>query len=396
VGNWLSQVITVSGFSMRTIPQRRGSSAAAVFGIAGVVLVLVGVLSIGQGFVAAMNASAEQDAAIVMRTGADTEMTSSIGRDQARIIADAPGVARAEGAALASAELFVIINLPKRETGTDANVPMRGVESSAFTVRSQFEIIEGSSFTPGRNELIVGVGAAREFAGLDVGNRIQIGADEWLVTGIFTCGGSVDESEIWCDAGLLQTAYRRGSSFQSVKVRLESEAAYGDFKDALTTDPRLNVKVMRQADYYAEQSEMIYNLITFLGTLIAGMMAVGAIFGAINTMYSAVSTRTREIATLRALGFSGGPVVISVLFESLLLALFGGTIGATAAYLAFDGFRTTTLNWSSFSQVAFAFDVTPALLIVGIVCASIIGLFGGLFPAVRAARIPIAAALREP
>jgi len=396
VGNWLSQVITVSGFSMRTIPQRRGSSAAAVFGIAGVVLVLVGVLSIGQGFVAAMNASAEQDAAIVMRTGADTEMTSSIGRDQARIIADAPGVARAEGAALASAELFVIINLPKRETGTDANVPMRGVESSAFTVRSQFEIIEGSNFTPGRNELIVGVGAAREFAGLDVGNRIQIGADEWLVTGIFTCGGSVDESEIWCDAGLLQTAYRRGSSFQSVKVRLESEAAYGDFKDALTTDPRLNVKVMRQADYYAEQSEMIYNLITFLGTLIAGMMAVGAIFGAINTMYSAVSTRTREIATLRALGFSGGPVVISVLFESLLLALFGGTIGATAAYLAFDGFRTTTLNWSSFSQVAFAFDVTPALLIVGIVCASIIGLFGGLFPAVRAARIPIAAALREP
>ena len=247
----------------------------------------------------------------------------------------------------------------------------------------------------GRNEVVVGRAAAGEFAGLDLGADLEVGTNTWRVVGIFTENGGISESEIWTDAGVLQPAYRRGDSFQSVYAKLESPEAFTTFKDALDADPRLNVKVLRQSDYYAEQSTMIYNLITGLGSLIAALMGVGAVIGALNTMYTAVSARTREIATFRALGFRAGPIVLSVLFESLLLALAGGLIGATLAYFAFDGFRAATMNWSSFSQVAFAFDVTPALLIQGIVYASLIGVIGGFFPAIRAARLPVATALRE-
>ena len=393
--NWFTQIFAVSKFSLQTLPERKGAALSAVFGIARVVAVLVGVLSIAQGIRLMVQNSGEPENAIVLRSGSDTEMMSGLGGDDTRIIAEAPGVLRDSTGALASPELFVIINLPMRTTGTDANVPMRGVHMQASKVRSGFRIIEGRMFEWGLNEVVVGSGAREQFSGLEPGMSIEVGQERWPVVGIFEADGGVAESEIWVDASVLQSAYRRGNSYQSVYVKLATSESFDEFKDALTGDPRLNVKPMLEADYYASQSEMIYNLITGLGTLIAVIMGLGAVFGALNTMYTAVSARTREIATLRALGFRAGPVVISVVSESLLLALIGGLVGAGLAWLAFDGFRTATLNWSSFSAITFAFDVNLRLLAQGIVFAMAIGLIGGLFPAIRAARQPVAHALRE-
>ncbi len=393
--NWLSQILAVTGFSIRTIPQRRGASAAAVFGIAGVVAVLVGVLSIAQGFRRAMTTSGSPNTVIVMRSGSDNEMMSGLLRDDVRVVANAPGILRTADGPAASSELFVVINLPKRSTGTDANVPLRGVEIAAFSVRPEIRILEGRRFEPGRNEMVVGRSAAREFAGLDLGSTLRVGTAEWKVVGVFADGGGIAESEIWTDARVLQSAYRRGETFQSVYVRLEDESAFPTFKDALTSDPRVQVEVVRQTDYYFRQSEAMYKLITGFGSVISLLMGAGALFGALNTMYNAVAVRTREIATLRALGFQSGPIMVSILSESLLLALAGGILGGVGAYLAFNGFEATTLNFQSFSQVAFAFAVTPTLLIEGIIYAALIGLVGGFFPALRAARLPIASALRE-
>ena len=393
--NWLSQIASVTRFGLLGIPQRRGSVSAAVFGIAGVVTVLVGVLSMGAGFQSTLSASGSPDTVIILRSGADAEMSSGLDRDSTRVIADAPGLARNAEGAICSAELFVILNLPKRSTGTDANVPLRGVERQARYVRDHFQIVQGRAFAPGKNEIMVGAGALQQFAGIEVGQTLRVGRADWQVVGVFTAGGGAAESEVWADATVLQQAYERGDSFQSVYARLVSPSAFDKFKDTLTTDPRLNVKVSRQTDYYADQSTMITRLITTLGYLIAGLMAVGAVFGALNTMYSSVATRNREIATLRALGFGRVAVIASVLLESLALALAGGILGAALAYLTFNGHRTSTMNWQSFSQVTFAFQVTPALLINGIVWATLIGMVGGFFPALRAARLPIATALRE-
>jgi len=393
--NWLSQIGSVTTFGLVSLPQNRGPVLATVVGTAGVVMVLVGVLSIAAGFRQAMNVSGSPDSAIVLRSGADSEMVSGFGREQTRVIADAPGVARTPQGPLASAELFVIINLPKRSTGTDANVPLRGVEKSALQVRDKVRIIDGRMFEWGKSEVIVGRGAAMEFSGLNVGSKIMVGRFEWPVVGIFSADGGIAESEIWTDATVLQGAYNRGDSFQSVYARLSSAAAFDQFKDALTTDPRINVKVLRQSEYYAEQSQSVIRLVKWVGIPVAVLMALGAIFGALNTMYGAVASRTREIATLRALGFGGGAVVVSLMLESLLLALVGGALGGGLAYLVFNNFHTSTMNFQSFSQVTFAFRVTPGLLVSGAIWASVIGLIGGLFPAIRAARMPIAAALRE-
>jgi putative ABC transport system permease protein len=393
--NWFRQIFLVTGFSIRSIPGRKGSAAAAMFGIAGVVAVMVSVLSIAQGILQTMNNSSSVENAVVLRSGASTEMMSGLSGDEADIIAEAPGIVNDGEGPVASAELFVIINLPKRATGTDANVPMRGVHRQALDVRPGFAITDGRMFRWGLNEVIVGAGAHREFSGMDVGSEIEVGQERWTVVGVFEADGGMAESEIWVDAAVLQPAYRRGNSYQSVYTRLETRDSFQAFKDALTADPRLNVKVMREQDYYFEQSSTVYNLITGLGTLIAVIMGFGALFGALNTMYTAVSARTREIATLRALGFKSGPVLISVMAESMLLAILGGAIGAALAWLAFDGFQASTLNWSTFSAMTFSFDVNLPLLIQGIVFATLIGLFGGLFPAIRAVRQPVAMALRE-
>jgi len=294
-----------------------------------------------------------------------------------------------------SPELFVIVNLPKRSTGTDANVPMRGVEPTAFDVRDEVKIVEGRNFDPGRNEVIVGRAAQFAFAGLDIGSELAFGQNRWKVVGIFEAAGSISESEIWCDAAVLAPAYRRGSSYQNAVVRLASPGSFNAFKDALTTDPRVSLKIVRETDYYAEQSQMLVKIVNFLAGIVTTLMGLAAIFGALNTMYTAVAARAREIATLEAIGFRGAPIIVSVLLESVVLAVIGGVLGAGGAWLVFDGFRTATINWQTFSQVAFAFDVNASLLIRGIVSAVVIGVIGGLFPAIRAARLPVAVALRE-
>lgn len=391
----ISQLAALIGVNLRTLGQRRGSALSTVVGVACVVAVFVIVLSIAEGFRATMAATGSPDSALVLRGGSDSEMMSGLLVDSTRIIADAPGVARAAAGPQSSAELFVVVDLPKRSTGTDANVPLRGVQPAAFAVRKGFKIIAGRNFEPGKNEIVVGRGAAEQFAGLDLGRTLRWGENQWTVVGVFSDGGSLSESEIWCDARVLQPAYRRGNTFQSVHARLESPAAFTAFKDALTADPRLDVKVVRESEYYAGQSEALTTLIRSLGGLITVLMALGAIFGALNTMYNAVASRTREIATLRALGFGRGPVVFSILAESLVISLVGAVIGGAVAYFGFNGFQTSTLNWQSFSQVAFAFKVTPTLLVTGIVIALAIGLVGGVLPAIRAARLPVATALRE-
>jgi putative ABC transport system permease protein len=392
---WFLQVASVTKFGLLSIPQRRGSALASVIGIAGVVAVLVSVLSMATGFRQTMSGTIPPDAVIVLRNGADSEMVSGLSRPETRLIADAPGLVRGSDGPLASAELFVIVDLPKRSTGTDVNVPMRGVERAAFQVRDKLKMVEGRAFEFGKNEVIIGTAAASQFAGMQVGGKIKVGREQWPIVGVFSANGAAAESEVWTDATMLQGAFNRGDSFQAVYGKLATPGAFNQFKDSLTTNPQLDVKVERQADFNESQSAAMTKMIDTLGVLIAGLMAVGAVFGALNTMYNAVSARTREIATLRALGFGRGSVVVSVMLESLALALIGGLIGAALAYLFFNGHRTSTMNFQSFSQVSFAFAVTPALLVKGIIWAAIIGVLGGIFPAVRAARLPIASALRE-
>jgi putative ABC transport system permease protein len=392
---WLRQVAAITALNLRTVPRRFASSTVAIIGIAGVVVVLVAVLSIAEGFNAAMRGAGAVDRALVMRSGADTEMTSGLDGPETEIVKQAPGLVRDGEVSLASAELFVIIDLPKRSTGTPANVPLRGIESTALAVRPEVSIVEGRMLEFGTDEVIVGRSASGQFSGLEVGSTIQTGQLTWQVVGMFESDGSVAETEVWCDARTLQGAYRRGNSYQSVLARLESPQAFDTFKAWLTDNPQVNVSVLREADYYADQSAMLTTLIRTVGFGIASLMAIGAVFGAILTMYTAVASRAREIATLRALGFNSVAVLVSVIAESLALAALGGVAGGVLAFVAFNGYQTSTINFQTFSQVAFAFRVTPALLMLGVGWSLIMGLIGGLLPAIRAARLPIPSALRE-
>jgi putative ABC transport system permease protein len=395
IRRWLSQTLAVSALSVRTIPQRASSSAVAMIGIAGVVIVFVAVLSIGEGFRAAMADASAPDRAIVMRTGADSEMTSGLPGPEVQVIEQAPGLLRVNNRPIASAELYVLVDLNKRSTGTAANVPLRGIGAEALEVRNEAHIVDGRMFQFGTNEAIVGRGANRQFSGVDLGSEFMSGNLRLRVVGIFESNGSVGETEIWCDSHLIQGVYERGNSYQSVLARLDSPAAFDTFKNWLTTNPQLNVQVQREGDYYAQQSQVMSSLIRGIGYTIAVLMGVGAVFGAILTMYTAVSTRTREIATLRALGFNTASVLISVLSESLALAAIGGLLGGLTAYFAFNGYQTSTMNFQTFSQVAFAFRVTRELMIQGLSYALMMGLVGGLMPAIKAARLPIATALRQ-
>ena len=393
--NWIGQTVAVTALNLRTIPQRLGSSGVAIIGIAGVVIVLVSVLSIASGFTAAMQGSGSTSRALVMRSGADSEMTSGLAGPEVDIIKQAPGLRRDGQTAVASAELFVIIDLPKISTNTAANVPMRGVDRTVLAVRDEATIVEGRMFEFGTNEVVVGRGAHSQFKGLTVGNEIQSGQNRWQVVGMFEADGGIYETEIWIDSRVLQGAYRRGNSYQTVLARLDSADSFNTFRDWLLANPQVNVQVRRETEYYSAQSRALSSLIQGVGYGIAALMGIGAVFGAILTMYTAVSTRSREIATLRALGFNTTSVVVSVLVESLALAALGGALGGVAAYLAFNGYQTSTMNFQSFSQIAFAFQVTPQLLVMGLSYALLMGLVGGLFPAIRAARLPIPSALRE-
>lgn len=382
-------------YNIRSVRARWTSAIVAVVGIAGTVGVFVAMLSLANGFKATLVSSGSPDNALIVRAGATSEMTSGVGLDAVKIIQDAPGVARGSDGPLVTPEAVLMAPIPLISTGTDANVELRGVSPNVFEIRKQAKIVQGRMFQPGLTEVIVGKNANKTYAGLTLGNKIRLGKMEWQVVGVFDAGGSSFDSEVWGDSHLLTAAYDRPDTFfQSATVHLTSPDALGQLKDALTSDPRLNVDVTREIDYYSKQSRTMTTMITVLGTFVAAIMAIGAVFGALNTMYSAVADRGKEIATMRALGFGGPAVVFSFLLEALLISFVGGLVGCLAV-LRLNGLTTSTINFQTFSNLAFAFKITPGLLAGGIIFALVMGVLGGFFPAVRAARLPVATALRE-
>lgn len=382
-------------YNFRSVKARWTSAIVAVLGIAGTVGVFVAMLSLARGFKATLVASGAYDNAIVMRAGATSEIMSGLPLDAVKILQDAPGVARtAEGPAITS-EVVVMAPFPLRTTATDANVQVRGVLPDVLRVRRNVKVVQGRMFEPGLEELIVGKNASSSYAGLTLGNTVNFGGGHWQVVGIFDAGGSAFDSEVWCDVRVLDDAYKRPANiFQSVTAHLSSPEAFEQFKDAITSDRRLNLDVTREIEYYARQSTRTTRLITILGGLVASVMAIGAIFGALNTMYSAVAERGREIATIQALGFGSGAIVSSFLIEALLISFAGGAIGCLAV-LPLNGLTTGATNWQTFSHLAFAFRITPSLLLAGMTFGLAMGVLGGLPPAIRAAWRPVAVALRE-
>jgi putative ABC transport system permease protein len=382
-------------YNVRSLRARWTSTVVAVLGIAGTVGVFVAMLSLARGFEATLVASGSPRNAIVRRAGATSEMDSGITLDQVRVIEDAPGVERAGPGPLVSPEVVVVAAFPLKGRDTEGNAQVRGVSPKALAVRPTVKIVAGRLFEPGLTELVVGRNVAASYVGLELGQAVRFGGGTWTVVGVFDAGGTAFDSELWCDASVLKQVYQRPANLvQSATVRLVSAEALTGFKDALSTDPRVTVQVDREVDYYAKQSRQLTTLITVLGSIIALVMGVGAVFGALNTMYSAVSERTREIATMRALGFGRGSVVVSFVIEALCIALVGGLLGCVVV-LPLNGLTTGTINWQTFSHLAFAFRVTPLLLAWGLMFALLMGVVGGVPPAIRAARAPIAGALRE-
>jgi putative ABC transport system permease protein len=387
------QLTAVILMSLQTLPQRMGASSVIVIGIAGVVAVLVSVLAMGAGFRHTLADTGRPDRVIILRGGSDAELNSNLTRTDIATISNAPGIVKdASGKALLSSELVTVVNVPKIDTGTDANVTLRGVGLKLAEVRPELKIVRGRMFRPAVRELIAGVGAAKQFRGLNVGNVLHLRNADWTVTGVFTSNGDVHESELLADVDTVGSSVER-NGYSSGVALLTNPAEFTRFKDALTTDPQLKVDVQREPDYYAAQSKQLTQIINVVGKTVAIIMAIGAMFGALNSMYSAVAARGLEIATLRAIGFGALPVLLSVMIEALLLSLIGGTIGASLAWLFFNGHSVSTLG-GAFAQVVFQLTVTPALIITGIIWACIIGLLGGFFPALRAARLPVAEALR--
>ena len=395
ITNTFRQIGAVSRLNIANLPKRWVTSLVAIVGIAGVVMVTVGLLSVAEGFRSAMQDKSRPDVVIILRSSATGELDSGFRTEDMQAMEMAPGLARDGNSPMLSPELFAVVDVPRKSTGTSSNVPLRGVRQAAFDVRGNVNIVAGRMFTPGLNEVVVGQGARAIFTGLELGTVLKWGSNNWTVVGLMSAGGGVPDSEIWADLGVVQNSYRRGNFFSTIRARLTDPAQLATFKDTLTSDPRLNVSVKTESEFYSEQSQFFTIFVRYIGFLVGALMGLGAIFGAINTMYNAVSSRIREIATLRALGFGAFPVVVSVLLEALFLGLIGGLIGAAAAFVIFNGLQVATLNWNSFSQVSFGFAVTPGLLRAGIVFALIMGLLGGILPGIRAARIPITTALRE-
>ena len=384
----LGQIVEITAMNLRNLPSRIGSSSVIVVGIAGVVGVLVALLAMAGGFESALERGGAPDRAIVLRSGSNSEMSSNIGQDAANIVSSM------EEVATASAELYIVVDVPKRSGGQAANLVVRGVEQAAFEVRPEVRIVAGRPFTPGTREMIAGRGASAEFQGIDVGATVELRDGEWTVTGLFEANASAYESELWADLSVAQSAFRRGGAVQSMRVRVQAPRDVSALAERVREDPRLDLEAIGEEAFFRSQSDAMSGLIRGFGYTVALIMAIGAVFAALNAMYTAVSARTVEIATLRALGFGGGPVVVSVIIEALGLGVVGGLLGGAVAYFGFNGFTVSTLNQGSFSQVAFDFAVTPELLLSGLAWAVALGLLGGLFPAVRAARLPIATALR--
>jgi len=380
-----------------SLPQRWGASSVIVVGIAGVVGVLVAMLAMGAGFESTLKQTGNDSTAIILRGGSQAETNSVITRDQVPLVSALAGIARgADGRPAISAELSQVVNMVTRADHTDANAQLRGVGDAAWALRPQVKIVEGRRFEPGKRELIIGQGARKQyvdqqFNDLKPGTQIELANQVWTVVGFFASGDSHD-SELWADVETLGSTYRR-SAYQSITVKLDGKDGFNKLKAAMAADPRLKLDVDTTQHYYAKQSENLSRFLKVLGIVIGAIMAVGAVFGALNTMYAAVAGRAREIATMRAIGFRGLPVVVAVMLETMLLALIGGLIGGLIAWAVFNGYSVSTLG-NNFSQVMFQFKVSPELLWNGIKWALGIGLVGGLFPALRAARLPVTEALR--
>jgi len=393
---WLNQVAQITLINLRNVPRRLGTSLVVVIGIAGVVGVLVSVLAMAEGFRHTLASTGRPARVMLLRAGSDAELSSGVARDQAVVLTSLPAIARdSEGVPLASAEIVVMVDLPRRGQTDPNNVPFRGVQPAAFGIRDELVLVEGRRFARGVREVIVGRKAAAQFAGLAVGSRIGFRDSDWTVVGVFASGGDVHESEIWADADVAMSAFRR-EGFQSVTATLAdaSDAGLAALKESIARDRRLSISALREPEYYAKQASVLSKLIDVLGYSVSVFMAIGATFGALNCMYSAIASRQVEIATLRAIGFGGTPVVVSVMIEALALALVGGAVGGALAYVYCDGASLSTLNFNTFSQVAFDFRVTRGLLAKGLVWALVIGMAGGLLPAIRAARLPVTEALR--
>jgi putative ABC transport system permease protein len=389
----LKQLLAVSLMSLQTLPQRLGASSVIVIGIAGVVAVLVSVLAMATGFRHTMADAGRPDRVIILRGGSDAELNSNLTRSEIDTIGNAPGLAKdADGKPVLSKELITVVNVPKFDTGLDANVTLRGVGLQLQKVRPELRIIEGRMFRPAVRELIAGAGAVKQFRGLTPGSVLHMRNADWTVTGVFTSNGDIHESELLADVDTVGSSLER-TGYSSAVGLLVSAGDFDRFKDALTTDPELKVDVQREPDYYAAQSKELTQLLSIVGNTVAIIMAIGAMFGALNSMYAAIDARSVEIATLRAIGFGALPVLMSVVIEALALSLLGGVIGAGLAWLFFNGHTVSTLG-GAFAQVVFQVTVTRTLIVTGLVWACLIGLLGGIFPALRSARLPVAEALR--
>ena len=401
MANAFSQIGAVTAMNVRNIPERWASSLVAVVGIGGVTLVLIAVLSIAAGFQKALELSGSPDVAIILRSGSTNEMSSGFGLNQVTLIAEAPGIKKDEKSKpIYSSELYVLTEgkLKNKEADANsANLPFRGVSPSAPLLRKSFKIEEGRMMREGTNEILVGDGVVANYENIAVGRKVRWGNADWVVVGRFSDDGGIAESEAWADARLVQQVWNRGTSFQSVRVRLadESEATFKKLKDDLTKNPQLQVAVTREPQFYAEQQEMMSTLITGAGIFFAILMGLAAIFAAVNTMLNAVASRVREIATLRAMGFGAAPVVFSVIIEALLLGAAGGLLGGVLALILLNGMQSSTMNFQTFSQITYAFTVTPGLMLVGIIYGLVLTFVASILPGIRAARMPITSGLRE-
>jgi putative ABC transport system permease protein len=389
----LLQITALTVMNLKSLPKRFCLSLSTVVAVMLVVVVLLAFLAMRNGFQHTLASAGAEDVAIILRAGAQSEVASVVTRDQVRLIEEATGIAkRSDGKPLVSAELYLVVDGIKHSSQTKANLPLRGIGQEGMAVRKGITIIAGRMFSPGSNEIVVGKALLGEFDGLELGQTVTLGTGRWTVIGVFEAEGSVFESEIWADLPVVQSFFKRDNVFQTVRARLVTPAALDGLQRYLDSDPRLKLEAKSEAAYFAEQASGTSDLIQKLGWPLAIAMAFGALAGALNTMYSSVAARTTEIATLRAIGFGGLPAFVSTLIESAVLAALGGVLGVTAAFLIFDGLSASTLG-ASFTQVVFSFKLTPALAAQGVSLALIVGVIGGIFPSIRAARMPILAGL---
>ncbi|WP_445355334.1 ABC transporter permease [Microbulbifer sp. EKSA008] len=393
MGSLIAQIVSVTLMNLGSLRRRLWMSLAMVFASAVVVAILLAFLAMAKGFEATMSGAGSSQIAILMREGSASEINSVILQDQVNLIAESAGVARDTNGPLVSPELYVIVDGLKKSTGTEANIPLRGLNETGMAMRNNMRMVEGRMFTPGTNEMIVGEGVLREFNGFEIGKEVRFGKNLWTVVGVFSTGGNIFESELWADIKIIQSHYNRGNSYQSIRLQLENNGDLKPIQETIKREPRLNLEAQTEQEYFASQGKQLQYIATF-GWIISSVMALGALAGALNTMYTSVADRAREIATLRALGFSNFSAFCGTIAEAMVLAVAGGLLGSLAAYLFFDGLNTSTLG-GSFTQVVFSFEMSPDLFVQGAVLALVIGFISGFFPAWRAARMPVVVAFRH-